>query len=70
MEVMSPGPKNLQNYMINRLLVHMCREFRATEKRHMLPCIRADELQSQFAYPSVLRKKLKEFANLQVITLD
>lgn len=71
MEVMSPGTKNLQSYMINRLLVHMCREFRDAEKRHLLPCIRADELQSQFPYLSevFLRKKLKEHANLQVITL-
>ncbi|PON40245.1 TAFII-230 TBP-binding protein [Parasponia andersonii] len=67
MEVMSPGTKNLQNYMINRLLVHMCHEFRAAEKRHLLPCIRANELQSQFPYLSevFLRKKLKEHANLQ-----
>ncbi|XP_062077035.1 transcription initiation factor TFIID subunit 1 isoform X2 [Humulus lupulus] len=67
MEVMSPGTKNLQNYMINRLLVHMCREFRAAEKRHMLPYIRADELQSQFPYLSevFIKKKLKEYANVQ-----
>ncbi|KAH0988884.1 hypothetical protein GBA52_000367 [Prunus armeniaca] len=67
MEVMSPGTKNLQTYMINRLLVYMCREFRAAEKRHFLPCIRADELPSQFPYLSeaFLRKKLKEHANLQ-----
>lgn len=70
MEVMSPGTKNLQTYMINRLLVYMCREFRAAEKRHFLPCIRADELPSQFPFLSeaFLRKKLKEHANLQALS--
>lgn len=68
MEVMSPGTKNLQNYMINRLLVYICRAFRAAEKRHLLPGIRAEDLPSQFPYLSeaFLRKKLKEHANLQV----
>ncbi|XP_050374136.1 transcription initiation factor TFIID subunit 1 isoform X2 [Argentina anserina] len=67
MEVMSPGTKNLQNYMINRLLVYICREFRAAEKRNTLPCIRADELPSQFPYltDAFIKKKLKELANLQ-----
>ncbi|KHN42867.1 Transcription initiation factor TFIID subunit 1-A [Glycine soja] len=67
MEVLSPGSKNLQNYMINRLLVHMCREFQAAEKRHMPPYIRADEFLSQFPYQSEasFRKKIKEYANLQ-----
>ncbi|XP_048320422.2 transcription initiation factor TFIID subunit 1 isoform X2 [Ziziphus jujuba] len=67
MEVMSPGTKNLQNYMMNRLIVYMCREFRAAEKRQLLPCVRADALPSQFPYLSeaFLRKKLREFANLQ-----
>ncbi|XP_004288581.1 PREDICTED: transcription initiation factor TFIID subunit 1 isoform X1 [Fragaria vesca subsp. vesca] len=67
MEVMSPGTKNLQNYMINRLLVYICREFRAAEKRHSLPCVRAEDLPSQFPYltDSFIKKKLKELANLQ-----
>ena len=71
MEVMSPGTKNLQNYMINRLSVYMCREFRAAEKRQTLPCVRADELPSQFPFLSetFLRKKLREYANLQVLVL-
>lgn len=71
MEVMSPATKNLQNYMINRLIVYMCREFRAAEKRQLLPCVRSDELPSQFPYLSeaFLRKKLREFANLQVLLL-
>ena len=68
MEVMSPGTKNLQNYMISRLLVYICREFRAAEKRNFLPCISAEELPSQFPYltDSFIKKKLKELANLQV----
>ncbi|KAK7837153.1 transcription initiation factor tfiid subunit 1 [Quercus suber] len=67
MEVISPGSKALQTYMTNRLLVYMAREFRAFEKRHLLPCIRADELPGQFPYLSeaIIRKKLKEHANLQ-----
>jgi len=69
MEVMSPGSKALQTYMTNRLLVYMAREFRTFEKRHLLPCIRADELPGQFPYLSeaIIRKKLREHANLQVI---
>lgn len=68
MEVMSPGSKALQTYMINRLLVYMAREFRTAEKGHLLPGIRADELPGQFPYISetIIRKKLKEHANLQV----
>ncbi|KAG6652791.1 hypothetical protein CIPAW_05G030600 [Carya illinoinensis] len=67
MEVMSPGSKALQTYMINRLLVYMAREFRTAEKGHLLPCIHADELPGQFPYISetIIRKKLKEHANLQ-----
>ncbi|XP_062177555.1 transcription initiation factor TFIID subunit 1 isoform X3 [Alnus glutinosa] len=67
MEVMSPGSKALQTYMTNRLLVYMAREFRTFEKRHLLPCIRADELPGQFPYLSeaIIRKKLREHANLQ-----
>ncbi|RDX73130.1 Transcription initiation factor TFIID subunit 1, partial [Mucuna pruriens] len=67
MEVLSPGSKNLQTYMMNRLLVHMCREFQAAEKRHLPPYIRVDEFLSQFPYQSEasFRKKIKEYANLQ-----
>ncbi|KAK7407342.1 hypothetical protein VNO78_09180 [Psophocarpus tetragonolobus] len=67
MEVFSPGSKNLQTYMMNRLLVHMCREFQAAEKRHLPPYIRVDEFLSQFPYQSEasFRKKIKEYANLQ-----
>ncbi|RYQ81370.1 hypothetical protein Ahy_Scaffold1g107319 isoform B [Arachis hypogaea] len=67
MEVLSPGSKNLQTYMMNRLLVHMCREFQAAEKRLLLPCVRIDELLSQFPYLSEasFRKRIKEYATLQ-----
>lgn len=69
MEVMSPGAKGLQTYTINRLLVYMYREFRAAEKRGMLPWIRADELSAQF--PNIaehfLRKKVKHCADVQVL---
>lgn len=67
MEVMSPGAKGLQTFMINRLLVYMYREFRAAEKRGMLPWIRVDELSAHF--PNIaehfLRKKVKHCADVQ-----
>lgn len=68
MEVMSPGTKGLQTYIMNRLLVYMYREFRAGEKPGSLPCIRADELSAQFPNISeaFLRKRLKHCADLQV----
>ncbi|XP_074292012.1 transcription initiation factor TFIID subunit 1 isoform X2 [Silene latifolia] len=66
-EVMPPGSKNLQNYLWNRLLVYMYREFRAAQKRSMPPCIHAAELSAMF--PNVaehfLRKRLKHCADLQ-----
>ncbi|GAB2247164.1 hypothetical protein Droror1_Dr00007046 [Drosera rotundifolia] len=66
-EVMSPVAKGLQTYLMNRLLVFMYREFRAAEKRGVLPSIRADELSAQF--PNInepfLRKRLKHCAELQ-----
>ncbi|PSS26188.1 Transcription initiation factor TFIID subunit like [Actinidia chinensis var. chinensis] len=67
MEVMSPGSKGVQAYIMNRLLVYMYREFRAVEKRGLLPCIRADELSAQFPtlYEAFLRKRLKHCADLQ-----
>ncbi|KAI5582750.1 hypothetical protein BDE02_07G105500 [Populus trichocarpa] len=62
MEVLTPAPKNLQAYILNRLLLYLYREFRAAEKRGMLPWIRADELSAHFPNISetILRKKLKE----------
>ncbi|KAL7002983.1 hypothetical protein U1Q18_004143 [Sarracenia purpurea var. burkii] len=67
MEVMSPGTKGVQAYIMNRLLVYMYREFRAVEKRGLLPCIRADELSAQFPNMSeaFLRKRLKHCTDLQ-----
>ncbi|GAB4853230.1 hypothetical protein Ancab_017419 [Ancistrocladus abbreviatus] len=67
MEVMSPSTKGVQTYLMNRLLVYVYRKFLTTEKRGMLPCIRADELSSQFSNISepFIRKKLKQFADLQ-----
>ncbi|XP_059287448.1 transcription initiation factor TFIID subunit 1 isoform X1 [Lycium ferocissimum] len=67
MEVIAPGSKGVQTYIMNRLLVYMYREFRAIEKRGSRPFIRADELSAQF--PSLseafLRKRLKHCADLQ-----
>ncbi|XP_073220532.1 transcription initiation factor TFIID subunit 1 isoform X2 [Cicer arietinum] len=67
MEVFSPGSKNLQTFLMNRILVHMCREFQAAEKRHLSPYIRIDDFLSQFPYLSEasFRKRIKEYANLQ-----
>lgn len=67
MEVVTPGSKNLQNYLANRLLVYIYREFRATEKPGCLPHVRADDLTAQFPNysESFLRKRLKHCADLQ-----
>lgn len=66
-EVMSPGSKGVQFYIMNRLLVYMYREFRACEKRGLRPSVRADELVLQFPNLSeaFLRKRLKNCADLQ-----
>ena len=68
MEVLAPASKNLQAYIINRQLLYLYREFRAAEKRGMLPWIRADELSAHFPNVSetILRKKLKECTILRV----
>lgn len=67
MEVMSPGSKGVQAYIMDRLLVYMYREFRTIQKRGLLPCIRADELSAQFPAMSeaFLRKRLKHCADMQ-----
>ncbi|XP_059653268.1 transcription initiation factor TFIID subunit 1 [Cornus florida] len=67
MEVMTPGTKSVQTYIINRLLVYMYRGFNAVEKHGWLPRIRADELSAQFPNISeaFLRKRLKNCADLQ-----
>uniref|UniRef100_A0A2P2MNF7 Ubiquitin-like domain-containing protein n=1 Tax=Rhizophora mucronata TaxID=61149 RepID=A0A2P2MNF7_RHIMU len=71
MEVFSPGSKNLQAYITQRLLVYVYREFQAAEKSGMIPWIRADELSAQFPNLSdtILRKKLKECSVLRVCLL-
>lgn len=67
---MAPASKGIQFYIMNRLLVYMYREFRASEKRGFRPSIRADELESQFPNLSeaFLRKRLKNCADLQVFS--
>ncbi|KAI3686002.1 hypothetical protein L1987_79671 [Smallanthus sonchifolius] len=67
MEVMSPVSKGVQMYNMNRLLVYMYREFRACQKRGLVPAIRANELSAQFANVAEvsLRKRLKMFCDFQ-----
>ncbi|KZV22746.1 transcription initiation factor TFIID subunit 1 [Dorcoceras hygrometricum] len=66
-EVMAPGSKAVQFYVMNRLLVYMYREFRAAEKRGLRPSIRADELSAMLPGLSevFLRKRLKNCADFQ-----
>ncbi|KAL6206826.1 hypothetical protein ACLB2K_024072 [Fragaria x ananassa] len=66
MRVMSPGTRDLKNYMLNRLLVYMCREFRAAEECHLPPSICVDQLRAQFPYLSdpFIKNKVKELVNL------
>lgn len=67
MEVFSPGTKNMQNYLLNRILVYVYREFRAREKPDVLPQIRADELPIQSPLTeAIVRKRLKHCADLRV----
>ncbi|KAL9174486.1 hypothetical protein ABFS82_02G055100 [Erythranthe guttata] len=67
MEVMSPGSKAVQIYIMHRVLVYMYREFHASKKRGLRPSVRVDELFSQFPTLSeaFLRKRLKSCADLQ-----
>ncbi|XP_042461128.1 transcription initiation factor TFIID subunit 1-like isoform X1 [Zingiber officinale] len=67
MEVMSPGTKNVQAYLVNRMIVHIYREFHAKERPGILPYIRADELSGQFPglTDAFLRKRLKHCADLK-----
>lgn len=69
MEVISPGLKNLQTYLMNRMLVYVYREFSAAAKRGLTPFIGTDELFTHFPNLSdaIVRKKLKECAYLRVI---
>ncbi|CAA6659835.1 unnamed protein product [Spirodela intermedia] len=66
-EAMSPGTKNVQNYIWNRLLVHVYREFRVKEKPGFHPCVRADDLSSLFPSltEALIRKRLKHCADLK-----
>lgn len=68
MEVLSPGAKTVQNYLVNRMLVYVYREFRAKEKPGILPHIRADELFAQFPglTDAFVRKRLKHCADIKV----
>ncbi|KAJ4867252.1 Transcription initiation factor TFIID subunit 1 [Raphanus sativus] len=61
MEVMSPGSKNLQTYLVNRMLVYVYREFM---KSHS---IAADELSFLFSNltDAVVRRNLKLCAGLK-----
>ncbi|WOL14715.1 transcription initiation factor TFIID subunit 1 [Canna indica] len=67
MEVLSPGAKNVQTYLVNRMLVYVYREFRAKEKPGIIPYIRADELSAQFPglTDAFVRKRLKHCADLK-----
>ncbi|KAF2927800.1 transcription initiation factor TFIID subunit 1 isoform X2 [Oryza sativa Japonica Group] len=66
MEVFSPGTKNMQNYILNRILVYVYREFRAREKPGIIPQIRADELPIQPPITeAIVRKRLKHCADLR-----
>ncbi|KAF0902877.1 hypothetical protein E2562_019169 [Oryza meyeriana var. granulata] len=67
MEVFSPGTKNVQNFLLNRILVYVYREFRAREKPGIVPQIRADELPIQPPITeAIVRKRLKHCADLRV----
>lgn len=73
MEVLTPTSKSVQNYVGNRLLVYLYREFREKEKPGVItPHVRADDVISQF--PSLtegfIRKRLKHCADLQVRFFD
>ncbi|KAG0629769.1 hypothetical protein M758_1G128800 [Ceratodon purpureus] len=70
MEVLTPTSKSVQNYIGNRLMVYLYREFREKEKPGVIsPHLRADDVMSQF--PSLtegfIRKRLKHCADLQKI---
>lgn len=61
---MSPGTKDLQSFLMKRVLVYMFRQFRALKKSGVAPYVRADELSSQFLNLSeaFLRNRLKKHA--------
>lgn len=67
MEVLSPGTKSVQTYLVNRMLVYVYREFRTNEKPDLLPSIRADDLAAQFPglTDAIIRKRMKHCADLR-----
>ncbi|KAI4969555.1 hypothetical protein ZWY2020_000469 [Hordeum vulgare] len=66
MEVFSPRPKNLQNYLLNRILVYVYREFRVRARPGVLSQIRADEIPIEHPLTEVIvRKGLKHCADLE-----
>lgn len=69
MEVFAPGSKNIQTYLMNRMLVYVYREFTAAAKRGLTPFVGTYELYTHFPNLSdaIVRKKLKECAYLRVI---
>ena len=69
MEVFAPGSKNIQTYLMNKMLVYVYREFSAAAKCGLTPFIGTDELFTHFPNLSdaIVRKKLKECAYLRVI---
>ncbi|EOA39475.1 hypothetical protein CARUB_v10008072mg [Capsella rubella] len=64
MEVMSPGSKNLQTYLVNRMLVYVYREFSKRGQHHS---IAADELSFLFSNLSdaIIKKNMKTCAVLK-----
>lgn len=69
MEVLTPTSKSVQNYIGNRLMAYLYREFRDKAKPgDLTPRVPVDDLMSQF--PSLtegfMRKRLKHCADLQV----
>lgn len=66
MEVFSPGTKNVQNYLLNRVLAYVYREFRARERPDVIPQIRPDELPIQSPLTeAIVKKRLKHCADLK-----
>uniref|UniRef100_A0A1J3GLH2 Transcription initiation factor TFIID subunit 1 n=1 Tax=Noccaea caerulescens TaxID=107243 RepID=A0A1J3GLH2_NOCCA len=69
MEVMSPGSKNLQTYLVNRMLVYVYREFAKRGLPHPIAPhpIAADELSFLFSNltDAVIRRNLKVCANMR-----
>ncbi|CAH8254309.1 unnamed protein product [Arabidopsis lyrata] len=65
MEVMSPGSKNLQTYLVNRMLVYVYREFlKRGGGGHPIP---ADELSFLFSNltDAIIKRNMKVCANLK-----